>query len=41
MAKGKLSPAKRIADTNVAELGVWMSGIWPGNEGDIKVRHVA
>src|SRR5262249_52712848 len=25
MANGRLSPAKRIADTNVEEIGVWMS----------------
>jgi ABC-type uncharacterized transport system ATPase subunit len=30
IAKGKLSPAKRAADTNVEEIGVWMSGMWPG-----------
>ena len=30
IAKGRLSPAKRAADTNVEEIGVWMSGMWPG-----------
>ena len=30
IAKGRLSPAKAIADTNVEEIGVWMSGMWPG-----------
>lgn len=29
IAKGKLSPAKRAADTNVEEIGLWMSGLWP------------
>lgn len=29
MADGKLSPAKLIQDTNVEEIGVWMSGLWP------------
>ena len=32
IAKGRLSPAKRTADTNVEEIGVWMSGMWPGAE---------
>ena len=30
IANGKLSPAKRTADTSVEEIGVYMSGIWPG-----------
>jgi len=33
IAKGKLSPAKPTAQTNVEEIGVWMSGMWPGAEG--------
>ncbi|HTT09375.1 MAG TPA: ABC transporter ATP-binding protein [Burkholderiaceae bacterium] len=33
IAKGKLSPAKPAAQTNVEEIGVWMSGMWPGAEG--------
>jgi simple sugar transport system ATP-binding protein len=33
IAKGRLSPAKRTADTSVEEIGVWMSGMWPGAEG--------
>ena len=41
IANGKLSPAKRIADTNVEEIGVWMSGMWPGAHADAEVRHVA
>ena len=32
IANGKLSPAKRLADTNIDEIGVWMSGMWPGSE---------
>ncbi len=32
IAKGRLSPAKRTRDTNVEEIGVWMSGLWPGAE---------
>ena len=30
IAKGRLSPAKPAAATNVEEIGVWMSGMWPG-----------
>jgi simple sugar transport system ATP-binding protein len=33
IAKGRLSPAKRTSETNVEEIGVWMSGMWPGAEG--------
>ena len=29
IAKGRLSPAKPIRETNVEEIGVWMSGMWP------------
>ena len=29
IAKGRLSPAKPIEQTNVEEIGVWMSGLWP------------
>jgi ABC-type uncharacterized transport system ATPase subunit len=32
IAKGRLSPPKRTADTDVEEIGVWMSGMWPGAE---------
>jgi simple sugar transport system ATP-binding protein len=41
IAKGRLSPAKRTADTNVEEIGVWMSGMWPGAEADAEVQHAA
>jgi simple sugar transport system ATP-binding protein len=30
IANGRLSPVKRVAETNVEEIGVWMSGMWPG-----------
>jgi len=30
IAKGRLSPVKPIRETNVEEIGVWMSGMWPG-----------
>ena len=29
IAKGRISPAKPIRETNVDEIGVWMSGLWP------------
>jgi simple sugar transport system ATP-binding protein len=29
IANGRLSPAKPVAETNVEEIGVWMSGMWP------------
>ena len=32
IAKGRLSPIKAIRDTNVEEIGVWMSGMWPGSD---------
>jgi len=38
IAKGRLSPAKRTADTNVEEIGVWMSGMWPGHDADAELR---
>ncbi len=28
IAEGKLSPAKKLADTNIDEIGIWMSGMW-------------
>ena len=28
IADGRLSPAKKLADTNIDEIGVWMSGMW-------------
>lgn len=30
IAKGTLSPSKATAETNVEEIGLWMSGLWPG-----------
>ncbi len=41
IANGKLSPVKRIADTNVEEIGVWMSGMWPGAGTEAEVQHAA
>ena len=40
IAKGRLSPAKPAAATNVEEIGVWMSGMWPGTNGLDKAQHV-
>jgi simple sugar transport system ATP-binding protein len=31
IANGRLSPVKPVAETNVEEIGVWMSGMWPGH----------
>lgn len=46
IAAGRLSPAKRRRDTDTEEIGLWMSGLWPGSAGaagrsDREVRHVA
>jgi general nucleoside transport system ATP-binding protein len=40
IAKGRLSPAKPAAETNVEEVGVWMSGMWPGAQIAAEVAHV-
>jgi general nucleoside transport system ATP-binding protein len=32
IAKGRLSPAKRAAETNVEEIGQWMSGLWEADD---------
>ena len=40
IAKGRLSPAKPAAETNVEEIGVWMSGMWPGAQGPEEAAHV-
>ena len=41
IAKGRLSPARRTTDTNVDEIGVWMSGMWPGAVDTGEVAHAA
>ena len=33
IAAGRLSPTKAIRETNVEEIGVWMSGMWPDAPG--------
>ncbi|MGE3922539.1 MAG: ABC transporter ATP-binding protein [Lautropia sp.] len=30
IAKGRLSPVRPIAETDVEEIGLWMAGLWPG-----------
>lgn len=30
IAKGRLSPVRAAADTSIEDIGVWMSGLWPG-----------
>ncbi|HEY0797759.1 MAG TPA: ABC transporter ATP-binding protein [Candidatus Baltobacteraceae bacterium] len=30
ISKGRLSPTKAVSQTNVEEIGMWMSGLWPG-----------
>ncbi|HRP66061.1 MAG TPA: ABC transporter ATP-binding protein [Thauera sp.] len=30
IAKGRLSPTRAAAETTVEDIGVWMSGMWPG-----------
>ncbi len=31
IANGRLSPSKQLADTNIDEIGLWMSGMWDDN----------
>ena len=33
IANGRLSPVKNLIDTNIDEIGVWMSGMWDAAEG--------
>jgi simple sugar transport system ATP-binding protein len=40
IAKGTLSPARRASETSVEEIGVWMSGMWPGAEGAAEASRV-
>jgi simple sugar transport system ATP-binding protein len=30
IAQGRLSPAREVSETGVEEIGLWMSGMWPG-----------
>jgi ABC-type uncharacterized transport system ATPase subunit len=38
IANGRLSPAKPVAETNVEEIGVWMSGMWPGSAAEAEAH---
>lgn len=43
IAKGRLSPARVVAETSVEDIGMWMSGMWPGAQpagAAAQVRHV-
>lgn len=39
IAKGRLSPVKQLADTNIDEIGLWMSGMWQQQEASAEVAH--
>ena len=39
LAKGRLSPVRPAAQTNPDEVGVWMSGIWPGAPAPSRAGH--
>jgi simple sugar transport system ATP-binding protein len=41
IAKGKLSPIKATSQTGVEEIGIWMSGMWPGSDAREDGAHVA
>lgn len=46
IARGRLSPSVPIAEAAVEQVGIWMSGLWPGADGPIRggaqeVSHVA
>jgi simple sugar transport system ATP-binding protein len=41
IAKGRLSPIKATSQTGVEEIGIWMSGMWPGAEAREEEHHVA
>ena len=41
IAKGTLSPIKATSQTGVEEIGIWMSGMWPGAEAKEDGSHVA
>jgi len=32
LAKGRLSPAKRVQESNLVEIGLWMSGEWTASQ---------
>jgi general nucleoside transport system ATP-binding protein len=40
IAEGRVSPSRKTSETSIEEIGVWMSGIWPGAEQQ-EAQHVA
>jgi len=38
IAGGRLSPARPRDETDVEEVGLWMSGLWPGTEGPANLK---
>ena len=41
IANGRLSPAKKLGDTNIDEIGVWMSGMWDAPPAEASSSEVA
>ena len=41
IAKGTLSPSTATSETDVEEIGMWMSGMWPGAAEQDGAPHVA
>ncbi|QXL84699.1 ABC transporter ATP-binding protein [Comamonas sp. NLF-1-9] len=41
IAKGQLSPSLARKDASVEQIGLWMSGLWPGSEGALAQQEVA
>jgi ABC-type uncharacterized transport system ATPase subunit len=39
IANGRMSPAKKLTDTNIDEIGLWMSGMWPGAKKPQESQH--
>jgi len=37
IAQGRLSPAKKLAETSIDEIGIWMSGMWDSAATDAEV----
>jgi ABC-type uncharacterized transport system ATPase subunit len=40
MARGRMSPGVATSDTTVEQVGIWMSGLWPGNAAASEPGHV-
>ena len=41
IAQGRLSPSVPIAEATVAQIGEWMSGLWPAESPLLEVNHAA